>query len=200
LSTDILWPREPIGLWVYLEDNTTIQRGIEIIDNDRRLTLLFGSEDRVWHGGLQHYVIERRVPTMQWSRQTIDLQTAYAQAGWEPPAFAHVTYRNVTADFQVVTLAPFVSSTDASTSGRLWVGNIEQGNYRINPEDLMAETLDDPAGYYVRLGKYYEAERLYDLALDAYQQALTYAPDDDAIRELVNEAEYRIEEAQSDDR
>jgi len=199
LNTAILWPREPISLWVYVEDETVSQRGIEIIDNERRLTFLFGTGDRAWQDGSQHYVIERRVPLGEWSRQTFDLQAAYDQAGWDPPAFEHVTYRNVTADFQIVTLTLFVSAPDASTGGHLWISAVEQGNYRIDPADLMADTLEDPAGYYVRLGKFYEAERLYDLALEAYQHALTYAPNDSTIRETVNQAEDRLEETHPDD-
>jgi hypothetical protein len=197
LTTAIVWPQDPISLWVYPEDNSpTIQRGIEIIDNERRLTFLFGAEDRAWSDGLRHYVIERRVPIETWSRQTFDLQAAYAQAGWEPPAFEHVTYRNVTTDFRLVTLALFVTSN----GGRLWVSTIEQPHYQIDPADLMAETLADPAGYYLRLGKFYEAERLYNLALEAYRHTLTYKPDDSAIRGLITASEERFKEQHPHDR
>ncbi len=197
LTTAVPFPREPFSVWVYLDRASGVQRGVDIIDGEHRLTFLFGANDRAGADGPRHYVIERAIPVDKWSRETIDLQAAYAQAGWKPPSFEYVTYRGVAADFRLITLALFVSSDDASATGHIWFSSIEQNSYRLKPADLMAETLSDPAGYYVRLGRLYEQERNYDLALAAYRRARSYAPDDSAIGDLVTAAEQRIEEASS---
>jgi len=50
-----------------------------------------------------------------------------------------------------------------------------------NAQALMAETLNDPADYYQRLGQAYERQRNTARALDAYLRGLGFAPDSPAL-------------------
>jgi cytochrome c-type biogenesis protein CcmH/NrfG len=56
----------------------------------------------------------------------------------------------------------------------------------------MADTLNDPAGYYQRLGLAYEEQRNAARALEAYRRALDFAPGDAEILASIDRIKERI--------
>ncbi len=190
LITDVPVPREPFGMWIFLDGTSpTVERGLEIRDErDRRLTFLFGTRDYAEFRVEDHYVIERVIPVNTWVYEEFDLPSAYAQAGWDLPPFVRVNNRSVEADFRLVSLGFFTDNESSQDNTRLLVSAIQQ-DYRISPEELMTEIFDDPAAYYVRLGDYYRLSHNDERARQAYLRALYYAPDNNIIRQQLETLE-----------
>ena len=63
-------------------------------------------------------------------------------------------------------------------TGEAFFGPIVQHDYQLSPTTLMADTLQHPASYYQRLGREYEAQGNTRRTLEAYQSALSFAPQD----------------------
>ena len=52
---------------------------------------------------------------------------------------------------------------------------------------LIQETFDNPADYYTRIAEYHLRSRNFDRALDAYEQALRYDPDNRVIQSQITQ-------------
>jgi hypothetical protein len=195
INSFILVPYTPFGVWVYVDapSGSAAQYGIEFGDHDHVLTLRFGARDQMEQVSDGHVMIERAVPVGVWSYQEIDLIGLYRQAGWEPPPFQPLEYRRIDADFRAVDMSFFLTSDGTADEARVHFGPIEQAGYKVRPETLMAETLSDPAGYYVRLAERYVAERNYTRALDALERAQGYAPSDVTISSRIDEIYTHLE-------
>ena len=103
------------------------------------------------------------------------------------PSFQRTTFNRVNADFRTVDISLFMEADGAQEDVRVYFGPIVQDGYRVKPTILMAETLDDPRGYYVRLAEGYEIERNYHLALSALERAMEYSPVDPFILRRMEE-------------
>lgn len=189
LYSFILIPRTPFGIWVYPDValESRAQYGIEFEDGERRLTLRFGTHDHVDRVSDQHVIIERPVPVHRWTYQEIDLSSLYQQAGWDLPSSRPLVYRNVDADFRAVDMSLFLTSDGTADDARVYFGPLKQDSFQVKPEILMAETLNDPVGYYVRLSERYASERNYARALLVIERAQELAPGDAAISVRIDE-------------
>ena len=185
VSSHVLFPREPFGIWVYIDtpqdENLTTRYGIDFQDMEHHMSLRFGIQDHIERLGENRVLIERRVPKRTWTYQQIDLAEAFTQAGWKMPSFQGTTFNRVNADFRTVEISLFMEADGAQEDVRVYFGPIIQDGYRVKTTILMAETLDDPRGYYVRLAEAYEIERNYPRALSALERALEYSPFDPFI-------------------
>ncbi len=184
------FPRQVFGFWVYRPaGNDSPQCGMEIRDNlNRKITFAFCTEgqsadsDRTVDD--MSIVIQRPGPMNQWTYEEFDLPALYAEVGWDLPPLSYTSHRNILAAFRLVRIGLFVTATDPQADATtVFFSTINQPGYQLDPKTLMAETLNDPAGYYTRLAAYYISTRNYDQAKEAYDQALRYAPDDTAILE-----------------
>lgn len=187
LENWIIFPDRPFGLWVYAEPRSALTYGIELDDGTHRLQILFDrrNSSEVANGTL---ILNRSVPEGQWSYQVIDFPSIYAQAGWPTPAPTPSVYRTINADLSLVMLHLFASSPGGQGDAQAYFGPIVQ-DYGVNSQALMASTLDDPVGYYMRLADSYVQERNYGRAIEAYQRALVYAPGNAEAIEGMKKAE-----------
>jgi hypothetical protein len=202
LTSFILVPRSPFGIWVYpdLTPESNAWYGIEFEEGGRHLVLSFGRPDQVQqahpHPVLGQYaILQRPVPVGRWSYQAVDLAELYQEVGWDLPPLRPSVYRDVDADFRVVQMSLFAASDGATSpnvtepaddapgswSERIYFGPVEQEALQPDPETLMAEALHDPAAYYLRLSERHVAARNYARALVALERAREFVPDDVTI-------------------
>lgn len=196
LESVITFPLHPFGIWVYSEPPaevlSSVAYGLEIDDGEHQLWVLFGSQE--YAGPLEEgqYVINYTVPSRTWVYQEIDVLAAYAEAGWPLPALRPTTYRDLDMDFRLVHLRLLLAADGPVDDLQAYFGPIEQDNYRVEPQTLMAETLDDPTSYYIRLAESYVRGRNYSRALEAYQRALHYSPDNSQARDGMERVRQRL--------
>jgi uncharacterized membrane protein len=177
--TPIIFPAKPFGVWLYQEtDKLPYTYGLEIRDGQRSIVYSWGEQNYLLSLNSNQYVIQRSIEPGQWRYQTIDLQAAYAQAGWAAPVLKRERFRYMDIDLSLVTFSWFVYADKPTQTYQAFFGPIEQESLGVAPEKLMDETFSQPAAYYVRLGDFYNQERNYAKALEAYRQALVFAPDD----------------------
>jgi hypothetical protein len=190
LQNLITYQPGPFGIWLYLDpalaEAPSTAYGLEFEDDEHRLRVLFtaadgsGREaayrDAAYGDPSRAYVVQRNIPVGTWTYQEIDLPALYAEVGWEPPPWIPAVFRGLDGHFQLLWLRLLVE-TSAETEGDLTAtfGAIEQ-DYRISPELRMAQTLDDPAGFYIRLAQTHVRDRNYARAVEAYEQALQWDP------------------------
>jgi hypothetical protein len=175
LLNTISLPAKPFGLWVYSPSIEGIDYGVELDDGDHRLRVLFGRQSGSGFSEAGVYVIRQTVPSSQWVYQEIDVAAAFAQAGWPLPRLRPANFRGLDTDWRLIDFSLFLS-THASTEVSALFGPIEQPEYFIEPRTLMSESLNDPAGHYLRLGDGYLDDHNYARALEAYQRVLEFAP------------------------
>lgn len=185
----IVFPQRPFGVWLYLDpalqDARDVAYGLEFNDGEHRLWVLYGTQDYAGSAPDGVRILRRWLPAGAWSLQEIDLPALYAEAGWDPPPFAPAVYRGLDADFQLVWLRLMIA-TPAETRQvpSAYFGPIEY-EYQMDPQDRMAQILDDPADFYVRLARAQAQDRNYWRALEAYQQALRFSPGNaEALEEM----------------
>lgn len=181
LSTSFLHPGVPFGTWLYPPvGSVSSAYGLQVFEGTNRLWILFGPQPYIGPipGGVQ--MLQRIVPAGAWSYQNIDLDSAYAEAGLSLPPLSLNYHGGLHIEARVIRLGLFFT-TDPSATGEALFGPIVQSNDRPTPQSLMTETLSNPADYYARLGKEYGFERNDALALEAYQNALRFAPNDMGI-------------------
>lgn len=175
LLNTISLPPKPFGLWVYSPPTEGVDYGVELDDGDHRLRVLFGRQSGSGLSEEGVYVIRRTVPSSQWLYEEIDASAAFAQAGWPLPSLRRANFRGLNTDWRLIDFSLFLSA-DAPTGVSALFGPIEQPEYFTEPRTLMAESLNDPAGHYLRLGDVYLDDHNYGRALEAYQRALEFAP------------------------
>jgi uncharacterized membrane protein len=180
LQNLITYQHKAFGIWLYvdptLENRSDVAYGLEFDDGEHRLWLLFGAEE--YAGGAPDGVriVQRSLPVGTWIYQEIDLPVLYAGAGWEPPPFKPAVFRGLDADFQLLWLRLMVAATaDTGEEISAYFGPFEQ-DYHVTPQLRMAQALDDPAAYYIRLAQTHSRDRNYLRALEAYEQALWFSP------------------------
>jgi hypothetical protein len=189
LNSFILVPPTPFGIWVYADgvSDGAAQYGIEFTDDARSLILRFGTRQHVEHISDRRVVVERPAMPGTWTYQEIDLPGLYRQAGWDLPPLKPVVYRQVDADFRAVNMSLFLSSDGTADGAQVCFGPLQQDGFEVKPETLMAETLSDPVGYYLRLSERYTSERNYARALVVLERALAIVPGDAAISGRIDE-------------
>lgn len=185
LDTWIVFPTKPFGIWVYSDsvpdDSASVLYGLEIADAQHRLWFLFNAPGHSVPPTAERHIIHRNIAPRVWTYQEIDLVSAYAEAGWFLPPLKRTSYRGLDIDLRTVNLRLFLAVNGSQGKLQAYFGPIEQDNYRIEPKTLMAETLDDPAGYYIRLAESHIRSRNYSRALEAYQRALQYSPNNSLV-------------------
>ncbi len=184
LQNQVTFLYRPFNVWLYYDPSllgaSEVAYGLEISDGTHQVWVLFGPNPYTGSAPANTYVIQHTLPVATWVRQEIDLQALYAEAGWPLPPFVPTVFRNVEADFQLIWLRLMVTGrSDSAQPLVAEFGPIEQ-DYTTTPQDRMAQILDDPAAYYVRLGETYERDRNFDRAQEAYEQALDFEPDNTA--------------------
>jgi len=179
LANLILFPKESFGIWLHPPvSNPALAYGLEILTTDqrpKRLWMLFGPQDYTGPVDDGIHVLNYFAPEKTWTYQEVDLQAAFAQAGWPLPPLRPTLVRNISIDARQIELRLLFISQDPAIN-TVTFGPIQQEGYRIPPQRLMTETLNDPAGYYQRLARSYLNKRNSELALEAYQRALDYDP------------------------
>ncbi len=181
LFTNFLYPGVPFGIWFYPPGGGGSEAyGLDIFDGANRLRMLFGPDPYVGPVDEAVHIIQRTVPAGAWTFQEIDLAAAYAEAGLSLPGLRRTRYRGLDIEAQLLELRLFFTN-DQSKAREVFFGPIVQGDDHLVPQELMADTLNDPAGYYQRLGRTYEDQNNFARALEAYQAALPFAPEDKDI-------------------
>ncbi len=177
LQSLILFPVEPFQIQIHPDyADPQFTYGLEFQDGQHRLRFLFGGENSVILLPDDTVEIRQSLPLHQWSEQIIDLRSVYSQIGWALPPLVHQVYRGLSADLRLVTVRLVFSVKGKPGSWQAYFGSITQPDYNPDPKGLMAETLDNPADYYVRIAQFYIRNRDYARALDAYRTALEFTP------------------------
>jgi len=177
LTTSVSALTPPFGLWVYSKSRVGVEQGLEISDGDHVIRLVFGAGGDSGLAADGAFVIRRSSSADQWTYQSVDVQTAYAEAGWPLPQMKRISHRGLNVDWRLITLSLYVSA-ETPMETNAYFGPIEQSDYRVPPQALMAEALNDPADHYVRAGEAYLYNRNYTRALDSFQRALAFTPND----------------------
>jgi tetratricopeptide (TPR) repeat protein len=175
-------------------EDPRVEYGLEVDDGVHRLRILFGSRDSIERLSDGTVVIRQSAALHQWSDQTVDLSSIYGQIGWTLPPLVHDIYRGLDTDLRLVLLRLVLSVNGRQGNWQAYFGPITQPDYSPDPRTLMAETLDNPGDYYVRLAEFYVRGRNYALALEAYRTALEYAPDSSRARDGLKSVEQRLTE------
>jgi hypothetical protein len=179
LRSLVILPLNPFGVWVYWDPPegtpSSIAYGLEIDDGQHQLWFLFGSQDCAELVDDEAYVVTLDVPFRRWSLQQIDVPAAYAEAGWRLPEPRAALYRGLDLDLRLVQVSLFLAAHGPAGERQAHFGPIVQDDYRVEPRALMAETLDDPAAYYLRLVELYSRDRNSVRASEAGQRAIQNA-------------------------
>lgn len=194
LANNILFPNAPFGVWVAPpRSNSPLAYGLEILAGEHKLWMLFGARDYTGPVDEGTFLINRFAPENTWTYQEVDLSAAFAEAGWSLPPLQQTLIRDLFIDARRIDLRLLFISNDPGIKA-VTFGPIQQGEYRVSPQRLMAETFDDPAAYYQRLAETYLSERNTTLALAAYQRALDFDPGNSEILARLDWLKQQIEE------
>jgi hypothetical protein len=195
LNSVVLMPRESFGIWVYpdVPQESGVEYGLGFQADNRTLILRFGTEARIERISEDSVIIERSVPTQTWTYQEIDLARLYQNIGWDLPDLEPHVYRRIDADLRTLDLSLFLSTDGVKDRAGVYFGPIEQEEFGVAPETLMAETLNDPAGYFVRLSERYIADRNYARALEALERAWELSPGDQPISDRMEALRHNLE-------
>jgi Flp pilus assembly protein TadD len=176
LAQHTTFPTE-FAVWVHptVPSTEPLQQayGLELDDGEHRLWILFGDSDS--YGSLDEnfgYVC-LPAPLNTWSKHTIHPRELYALFKWELPPFTPRHRDGLAYVARQTQVSLLIASRSQGTSVGVF-GPIEQDNELAHPDTLLAETLAHPDVYYVNLGDEYRRERNYDLAQDAYLEALNH--------------------------
>lgn len=205
LETQIISPTAPFDFWVYadLPEDLATERllyGLDIQTGDRRILLLYGDTDAAAAISPTLYMKRFALTPGEWVRQTVDLPAIYAEAGWPAPEPTYTVFRQMEADLSLTTLRLTFAVTGAAEPVTAYFGGLEQASVYQDPTELMDVIFDDPAAYYARLAAQHERMRNYNRAVEAYDTALRYTPDDPDLltrREQAQLAADALREAQS---
>lgn len=120
----------------------------------------------------------------KWLTAEIDIPQLYQAGGWEIPPLKRTVFRGLELPFRLVRVRLFLAADkDSINPIQVYFGAIEQPDYRIAPEHLMQETLNNPQAYYARIGDDLFTDGNYQRAAAAYQHALSYNPTDQDLIE-----------------
>ena len=197
LQNWIVFPSEPFAIWVYADpanNLASVAYGVEIRDRTHRLQFLLGDQDSEGMTGDGTYVIRRRIVAPGWSRQVIDVPAAFARAGWSVPTLELATYRDLDTALSLASIHLILVNQGAPVKLQAYFGPIEQ-DYAVNPRTLMAQTLDNPTGYYLRLGQWHIHNRNYARAVESYQRVLEFSPQNSEALNGIERAKIALAEA-----
>ncbi|MFN8451243.1 MAG: hypothetical protein U0521_22350 [Anaerolineae bacterium] len=190
VETQIIFPQTEFGVWVYREPNQasgTVLQGIEFT-GQQHLLIVFGEEDRRTSLPNGTLVIQRAIPSGVWSYQPIDLVALYEQAGWQlPPLERRVFQHQIDMDLRLITMRVYLTARGIAEPAQFYVASFTQPDLSNLSSHLVEDSLNDPLDYYLRLAEFAQRYRNDNRALEAYQQALTYAPDDDFVASRIAE-------------
>jgi hypothetical protein len=192
-------PLSPFGIWLYWDppsdDPSTVAYGLEIDDGEHLLWLLYGGVHYSGPLAEGQYIVHHSIPPRTWVYQEIDIPAAYAQAGWRLPDLELAAgYRGLDVDLRMIDLRLFIAAKGPRISSlEANFGRIEQENYRVDPHALMKETFDDPVGYYMRLAESYLRGRNYSRALESFERALQFSPEDPELESEIRWLMQRID-------
>lgn len=179
LRSQVVLPLKPFGVWVYWDPPasaaSSVAYGLEIDDGRHQLWFLFGSQGNAELLGDEAYVVTLDVPLRTWNLQQIDVPAAYAEAGWRLPEPSPARYRGLDIDLRLVHVSLFLAARGPAGKLQAHFGPVVQEDYCVAPRTLMAETLDDPVSYYLRLVELYSRDRNTIRASEARQRAIQYS-------------------------
>jgi Tfp pilus assembly protein PilF len=174
LVQSITFPTE-LTAWAYPTVTSTnlLQSpyGLAFDDGEHRLWVLFGASDTHVKLDENFGYVYFPAPTKAWSRHIIHLQELYDLFDWQLPEPSirrrnGLEYRTRQVQLSLV----FPVETQSA------FGPIAQEIDVDKTEAFWSETLSHPERYYIQHGNEYRRQRNYDLAQDAYRQAITYDP------------------------
>jgi tetratricopeptide (TPR) repeat protein len=181
LSQKITFPAT-FDIWVYPTAPVSapeqgVGYGLEFFDGVDRLWVLFGNAKG--QGFLDKYsaYVSMPAPLNEWSVQHVALDELYHAVGLPLPPATLRAQNDLSFQARQVEVSLLLLS-DGSENNRGIFGPIEQPTVQqVGSTDYLDQALQDPSGYYVGLGNDYTDQRNYQLALDAYETALAYEPD-----------------------
>ena len=144
--------------------------GLELDDGQHELRVLFGDAEK--HGLLEENVgyVYRRAALNQWSNQVINPAELYALLGWELPPYRVRNSQGIEFSARQLKLSLLVFGSKVEGI----FGPLAQDSDFVMPEALAAAAIEHPDVYYVNLGNEYRRQRNFDLAEDAFRQAVAY--------------------------
>lgn len=189
---------DQFSIWVYptvtTPDPADEIYGLEFDDGAHRLWVLFGAAEMSGEiDGPDHRFVYVRALLNKWSRQTVNLRALYRQFGWAQPLATPRYKRDVRYAVTQVQLSMIVASASRQTT-TWWFGPLEQAVGSYTAEALVTEALDHPDQYYITLGDQHRHSHNYHLAIEAYEQALVYNPDNAAAYFGLGEARFWLSE------
>lgn len=164
---------EEFAVWVYPTAPATDPRqrayGLELDDGEHKLWVLFGDSGDQGELGKDWSYIYLPAPLNTWSRHVIRPRKLYDSLGWQVPSFS-LRRRNGLEYLARQTQLSLLVASQSRSSGIF--GPLEQENPASASDGLVSEALAHPDVYYINLGSEYRRQRNYDLAQDAYREAL----------------------------
>jgi hypothetical protein len=188
IGTQMSFPVRPFGVWLYsdsaVKGSPTAAYGIEISDDQHVMRYQVGNLSTDPSSTTAQHIEHLSLPPNQWSYVEIDPQAIYARAGWQLPPLQNTSYRGVNTDVRLLNMRFFAAASSGKGRFDAYFRPVQQADYGPAPETLMDETFKDPAEYYTRLGDIYLKQANYSRAIEAYQQALGFSPDDAIANKL----------------
>jgi tetratricopeptide (TPR) repeat protein len=164
---------EEFAVWVYPTAPATdpLQRayGLELDDGEHKLWVLFGDSDDQGELGKDWNYIYLPAPLNTWSRRVVHPRKLYDALGWQVPSFSLRRRNGLEYLARQIQLSLLVASQSESSGV---FGLLEQEDPASASDGLVSEALAHPDVYYTNLGSEYHRQRNYDLAQDAYREAL----------------------------
>ncbi len=187
VAVQTIFPARAFGVWLYadsaLANSPLAAYGIELDDSQHVVRYQIGAlNDTPSSASTQNYQ-RLNLPPDQWSYVEIDPSAVYTQQGWQLPTLQQ-SFRDLNSAVRPLTIRFFAAAGSNQGPITAYFGPIQQADYGPAPETLMAETLNNPAEYYVRLGDMYLQQRNDRRAVEAYQQALGYSYSADIAAKL----------------
>jgi uncharacterized membrane protein len=179
LTQGIPFP-QTISLWVYptiagvnLFDEVY---GIELVEADHRIWILFGNSDEWGYWGLSNQAFVY-VPVMlnTWTNVHVDIQEIYSRFGWNTPT---PTYRDIRGIRYLTpqTEISLIAGSALRPQTMWYFGEIQTTPLDPNVDAEFNRMINEPDAYYVMLGAMYLEQRNYAEAERAYRIALEYNP------------------------
>lgn len=143
--------------------------GLELDDGQYRLWVLFGDSEEYGLLNENHGYVYLPAPLKMWSEHTIRPQELYHLFGWPLPPMTPRHRNGLVYPARQAQLSLLVASRSAQGSRGVF-GPIEQ---EAPSHDLFLDmALSHPDTYYASVGDEYREQRNYELAQDAYLEAL----------------------------
>jgi hypothetical protein len=190
-----IFPSNTLSIPLYYQAPATgsIEYGLEFSDDTRSLRILFQPDPPPNVILENDATIYRFIEPNTWTTYTIDVAALYQEVGWELPQVRRVAYRELNIDLRTIDVALYFAANGVGEEISAVFGAIQQ-DYYVPPRTLMAEALDDPTRYFVRLGDLYMQDNNFEQATEAYRKALNYSPYDAQVADKLAQAQAQHEQ------